>query len=436
MKRILGLTLLFTTATVLVSCRQDPEPTPPPETTTVAEVLAAEGFTTLATAISAAGLTETLAGSGPFTLFAPTDEAFAALPPETLTALLDNSEALSEVLSYHVLSEEVSAVDLEPGFRTTLQESAVAVTIEGENDVLLNGVSALVEPDIEADNGVVHGIDMVLKLPETEFAAPLAGANEVPPVDSTATGRVDATLAGTTLTISGTYEGLTVADPPGAHIHGPADVEANADILFPLTFDNEAGTLGATIDLAAPENAAFGPAAFGYLQNGLLYANLHTAENPSGEIRGQLLPAVEAPITDPDFTALLSGNEEVPAVTTDGEGTAAAIFDEAGTTLTVEGTYTGLSGAPQAGHIHEAPRGENGPVIIPLTLTPAEADPTSGTFSVEAPVGDGEGQLSAATLAANGYYLNLHTEENPGGEIRGQLTPVPAEEPVETPTSR
>ena len=435
MKRT-GLVLLLTTGTMLVSCRQDPPepPPPPPDTTTVGDVLTAEGFTTLATAITAAGLTDTLAGDGPFTLFAPTDEAFAALPPETLTALLEDEAELSELLSYHTLEEEVSAADLEPGFRTTLEGSALAVTTEGE-DVMLNGMSTVVQPDLEADNGVVHGIDTVLDLPETEFAAPLAGNNEVPPVDTAATGLVTATLAGTTLTVEGTYEGLVIADP-GAHIHGPAGVEENADILFPLTFDNETGTLSATVNLAAPESAEFGPATFGYLQDGLLYANLHTEENPSGEIRGQLLPADELPITDPDFSAILSGSEVVPTVMTDGSGTATAAFDEAGTMLRVEGTYTDLSGAPQGGHIHEAPRGENGPMIVPLTFTPDPDEPTSGTFSVMAPVGDGEGQLSAATLADQGYYLNIHTETNPEGEIRGQLSVVPTEAPTPAPTSR
>jgi uncharacterized surface protein with fasciclin (FAS1) repeats len=446
MRRTFALTLLVATATVLTSCRQDPITPPAPDTTTVTEVLTENGFTTLASAITAAGLNETLAGDGPFTIFAPTDEAFDSLPDGALDALLADPAALAEVLEYHVLSEEVGSaalVETGAGFYTTLQESPVAVTLEGEGDaaeVSLNGVSTVTEPDLEADNGVVHGIDTVLALPETGFAATLAGANEVPPVESDATGEVTATLDGTTLMVSGTYEGLTVAEP-GAHIHGPAGVEENADVLFPLTFDNEAGTLEATVDLAAAENAAFGPAAFGYLQNGLLYANLHTEENPSGEIRGQLLPAEDAPAPDADFTAVLSGAEEVPEVETEAEGTATATLDEAGTTLTVEGTYTGLSSPLQevgssAGHIHEAPRGENGPVVVPLTLTPDETGPSSGTFSGTAPIGEGEGQLALETLEAGGYYLNIHTEDNPSGEIRGQLTPVAAEPPAPTPTSR
>lgn len=445
MKRTLWLPLLVTGTVVLAACRQDPEPLPP-TTNTVADVLAAEGFSTLGTALEAAGLDETLAAEGTFTVFAPTDEAFAALPEGALDELLANPAALTDLLEYHVLSEEVAAADLTAGFRTTLQESPLAVTLDGEGDtaqVALNGMANVTNADLEADNGVVHGIDAVLMLPQTDFAAPLAGANEVPPVESDATGEVTATLEGTMLSVDGTYQGLIVGGP-GAHIHGPADVENTAGVLFPLTFDNEAGTLSASLDLAAPENAEFGPAAFGYLQNGLLYANLHTEENPDGEIRGQLLPAEAAPAPDADFTAALSGAEQVPPVDTDANGTAAATLDDAGTTLTLSGSYTGLSSALQevggsAAHIHEAPRGENGPVVVPLTITPDETDPLSGTFSGTATVGEGEGQLAPETLAANGYYINIHTVDNPDGELRGQITPTdeePVEEPTPTPTSR
>lgn len=435
MKQTLRLTLLVAATLILASCRQDPVTPPTDDTTTVGEVLTENGFTTLVGLLGTADLTETLAGDGPFTIFAPTNDAFEDVPAEVLDALVTNPTALAEVLNYHVLAEEALAADLTAGFRTTAQGSPVAVTLEGEGDaaaVTLNGVAAVTDPDLEADNGVVHGIDAVLSIPETDFAATLAGANEVPPVESDATGTLTATLDGTTLTIAGTYEGLEVVETPGAHIHGPADTTQNADVLFPLTFDNAAGTLAATVDLAAPENAAFGPAAFGYLQSGLLYANLHTEENPSGEIRGQLVPAEEAP-AEPDFTAILRGSEEVPPVTTDGAGTASASLDEGNTTLTLTGTYTGLSGPAQAGHIHEAPRGENGDVVVPLTLTPDPDDPTAGTFEATATIGAGEGQLVLETLQADGYYLNLHTEENPNGEIRGQLSTVPTEAPDPAP---
>jgi uncharacterized surface protein with fasciclin (FAS1) repeats len=446
MKRTLWLPLLVTGAVVLAACRQDPEPLPP-ETNTVADVLAAEGFSTLGAALEATGLDEALAAEGTFTVFAPTDEAFAALPEGALDALLDNPAALSEVLSYHVLSEEVAAADLTTGFRTTVQGSPISINVLGDPDpsVGVNGYAFVEEADLEADNGVVHAVNNVLAIPEAEYAAALAGANQVPPVESAATGEVTATLEGTMLSVDGTYEGLTVTDP-GAHIHGPAGVENNADVLFPLAFDNEAGTLSATLDLATTEDPFLGVQVFNSLIVSLLYANLHTEENPSGEIRGQLLPAEAAPAPDADFTAALSGAEQVPPVETEAQGSATATLDDAGTTLTLSGSYTGLSSALQevggsAAHIHEAPRGENGPVVVPLTITPDETDPLSGTFAGTATIGEGEGELAPETLAANGYYINIHTVDNPDGELRGQITPVPTDEdpvdePAPAPTSR
>lgn len=103
-KRTLWLPLLVTGTVVLAACRQDPEPPPPPPMNIVADVLADEGFTTLSTALEAAGLNETLAGEGTFTVFAPTNEAFEALPEGALDALLADTETLTEVLEYHLLN--------------------------------------------------------------------------------------------------------------------------------------------------------------------------------------------------------------------------------------------------------------------------------------------------------------------------------------------
>jgi uncharacterized surface protein with fasciclin (FAS1) repeats len=431
MKRSFRLMLLALATLFLASCVQNP---PDPDPATVTEVLRAEGFTTLATAINTAGLDDTLAGEGPFTLFAPTDEAFEALPEGALDALLSDPEMLTEVLNYHVLGEEALAADLTPGFRTTAQGNPLALTAgtrDDEQTVVLNSLARISEPNLEAENGVIHGINYVLSIPEAEFAAVLSGADEAPPVDSNASGSLTATLDGTILTVEGTYEGLVAS---AAHIHGPATTVDTADVLFPLTFDNETGTLSAIVDLGAEENKAFGPTTFGNLQIGFLYANLHTEENPDGEIRGRLVPADKV-ILEPDFTALLSGSEEVPPVETDGEGTLQAALNEEGTILTVTGTYTGLSGAPtppegatSAVHIHVAPRGENGPIVAPLTVTPdLEADPenpTSGTFGGEVMIGTDEGQLPLEDLEGFGAYVNIHTEANPAGEIRGQLTDV------------
>jgi uncharacterized surface protein with fasciclin (FAS1) repeats len=117
-------------------------------------------FNTLAKALTEAGLVETLKGNGPFTVFAPTDEAFANLPPGTLEALLKDKAKLTEVLTYHVVSGKVMAADV-----VKLTE---AKTVEGQNVTItvMNGVmindAHVVLADIVASNGVIHVIDKVI----------------------------------------------------------------------------------------------------------------------------------------------------------------------------------------------------------------------------------------------------------------------------------
>ena len=122
-------------------------------------------FTTLAAALEGAGLVETLQGDGPFTVFAPTDDAFAALPEGVLDALLreENVGVLIDILTYHVVSGEVFAADVTTGDVATVQGSTIAV--EGGEQVTLNGAATVTATDIEASNGVIHVIDQVI-LPE------------------------------------------------------------------------------------------------------------------------------------------------------------------------------------------------------------------------------------------------------------------------------
>lgn len=126
---------------------------------------AAGGFTTLLAAVEAAGLTETLDGEGPFTVFAPTDDAFAALPEGTVEALLEDPDALSNILLYHVVPGEVTAeqvTTLESA--TTVQGADIAISIEGDS-VFVNDAQVTMT-DIAASNGVIHVIDAVLMPPE------------------------------------------------------------------------------------------------------------------------------------------------------------------------------------------------------------------------------------------------------------------------------
>ncbi|MBN3958847.1 fasciclin domain-containing protein [Nostoc sp. NMS8] len=117
-------------------------------------------FTTLVAAIQAAGLVDTLKGPGPFTVFAPTDEAFNKLPAGTVDALLKDPAKLKQILTYHVVSGKVLAADVvKLKTATTVQGSDVK--IDASNGVKINDAT-VATPDVAADNGVIHVIDTVL----------------------------------------------------------------------------------------------------------------------------------------------------------------------------------------------------------------------------------------------------------------------------------
>lgn len=122
--------------------------------------VAAGSFKTLATALGAAGLVDTLKGQGPFTVFAPTDEAFAKIPKADLDALLKDKAKLTAVLTYHVVSGKVMAKDVKAGEVKTVQGSNFTVATS-YGTVTVNNAK-VVKTDIEASNGVIHVIDTVI----------------------------------------------------------------------------------------------------------------------------------------------------------------------------------------------------------------------------------------------------------------------------------
>jgi uncharacterized surface protein with fasciclin (FAS1) repeats len=125
----------------------------------VDNAVAAGSFKTLVTAVQAAGLVDTLKGPGPFTVFAPTDEAFAKIPKATLDALLKDKAALTKVLTYHVVPGKVMAKDVKAGPVKTVQGSSLTVSTSGGVKV---DAANVVKTDIAADNGVIHVIDTVI----------------------------------------------------------------------------------------------------------------------------------------------------------------------------------------------------------------------------------------------------------------------------------
>jgi uncharacterized surface protein with fasciclin (FAS1) repeats len=121
------------------------------------------GFKTLSAAIAAAGLEEVLTNEGPFTVFAPTDEAFAKLPEGTVESLLEDKEALKKVLLYHVVSGEVMASDVVEIDKAKMLNGQY-IKIDTKDGVRVND-ARVIKTDIKADNGIIHVIDTVLLPP-------------------------------------------------------------------------------------------------------------------------------------------------------------------------------------------------------------------------------------------------------------------------------
>lgn len=181
---VLVLSLILAACAPEATPTAAPQPTSMPEPTavpteapqTIVDIAVADGrFTTLVAAVQAAGLAETLSSEGPFTVFAPTDDAFAALPAGTLDELLkpENKQQLTDILLYHVIPGKVMAADV-TGLNgqmadTSLEGQQIGIKVDMGN-VYLNENTKVIITDIEASNGVIHVIDAVL-LPPTDEAA-------------------------------------------------------------------------------------------------------------------------------------------------------------------------------------------------------------------------------------------------------------------------
>ncbi len=196
-KYLLAAALVSITAS-LVACSDDPAPapgqgtaptstntsvTPPAPTPAAAKdivdtAIAAGNFKTLATALGAAGLVDTLKGPGPFTVFAPTDEAFAKLPAGTVESLVkpESKAALTQILTYHVVSGNVPAsAVVKLKYAQTVQGGDVRITA-GAGGVMLNDSVKVTATDIVCSNGVIHVIDAVLAKPPSDLIETAKGA--------------------------------------------------------------------------------------------------------------------------------------------------------------------------------------------------------------------------------------------------------------------
>lgn len=267
------------------------------------------------------------------------------------------------------------------------------------------------------------------------FGGPMSGAQENPPVVTTATGQGTAIISadGSTIWYIVTYSGLS-GTVNAAHIHTGA-AGSNGGVILPLTPGPSpmVGTLTAANFTASGPVTTFAQAVAA-IKAGTTYYNLHTAANPGGEIRGQILPAGNAHFAD------LQAHQENPPTTSAGSGSGVAVISGDGSTITYLVTYSGLTGTVNAAHIHTGAVGQNGGVILPLTAGPSPMTGvlTSANFTASGPVTTYA--QAVAAIQAGTTYFNLHTSANPGGEVRGQIgvtvpaPPAPTPEPTAAPT--
>ena len=133
------------------------------KTSTIIDIASSNGsFNTLVAAIKAAGLVDVLSGDGPFTVFAPTDAAFEALPPGTVESLLkpENKELLVKILKYHVVAGDVPSTAIKPGQVATVEGRPVDITVSG-NTIKVNKAT-VIQADVKATNGIIHAVDQVI----------------------------------------------------------------------------------------------------------------------------------------------------------------------------------------------------------------------------------------------------------------------------------
>lgn len=245
------------------------------------------------------------------------------------------------------------------------------------------------------------------------FTSALSGDAERPqPVATSATGRGNFMLAGNQLSFNVTYRDLSGA-AVAAHIHGPASPDEAAGVMIDLMPHavgglGAQGTIAGTVTLDAQQLAN--------VVDGRTYVNIHTPQNGGGEIRGQILPNS----TGVPMSASLSGAAERPnPVTTDATGVGYFILE--GSRLRFQVGYTGLSGAAVAAHIHGPARASAAAgVMIDLAPFALGGFGTAGTLAGTVPLTP----LQRAQILQGLTYVNIHTPNNPGGEIRGQISTV------------
>jgi hypothetical protein len=251
------------------------------------------------------------------------------------------------------------------------------------------------------------------------FTASLNGASEHPGVQTVGGGDAQIVInaAGTAVTYNVNYFNLSGPVVAG-HIHF-GSIDANGPVMLPFVVGPSPinGILTAANFQATPQASTFA-AALEAIRSGNAYVNLHTADHPGGEIRGQLSVSRSLAFYGGSFR----GANENPAVTTGGAGTAQLLIDELGQTIQFRIDYTGLSGPVVAAHIHFGAPGVNGPIMIPfkVTTSPMIGTLSSANFLTTEPAPFWADAIAA--IRSGKAYVNLHTAAHPGGEVRANLT--------------
>lgn len=238
------------------------------------------------------------------------------------------------------------------------------------------------------------------------FTFGLDGEQEVPVNASTAKGDGYGLLKMSDSTLQLRLVNTDVDDATAAHIH-TGGIGINGSVL--ITLEQDASDQGVWI---APADTRLSDMDRNHLVHAGLYANVHTPQFAGGEIRGQILAKYFRLFTFP-----LSGQQEVPAVTTNASGSGYVLVDTRAKNISqVRVNTQGVANAT-AGHIHRAARGSNGPVFTPLQQMPTDANIWTNLETVTLD----DDSLSA--ILTENMYVNIHTPANPSGEIRGQIVP-------------
>ncbi len=285
--------------------------------------------------------------------------------------------------------------------------SGVVILTDTQKSHLLSGLTYVNLHTDAFPGGEIRG-----QIAPVNFQVELNGTQENPVIPTTASGLGGLSLVGNQLTFNITYRGLT-SPATMAHIHGPAAPGQNATVMVDLG-SSKVGAFGTNGALSG--TVVLTPAQLSSLVDGMTYVNIHNATFTGGEIRGQI---VAHPTAVP-ATVLLSGLAEKPSPlvnTATGNGT----LSLDGNALTFNISYSGLSGDAIGAHIHGFTNtAGNATVVVNLAPFNGGSFGTNGTLSGTVLLNNAQRDA----LLAGRTYINVHTPDNPNGEMRGQIAPV------------